>query len=210
MKMISSIICLLVGLLQQSAAFVAVERPTTPFFTRPKTHQQLNVFTASDSTEIENRQQQESGKDLLAVESAAESSFAVQQVLGVSTATAIFSYLILSHSDTSMFQSISPTLQHLVTNAFSQTWEGYQTVLAENPITTKAATSATVYTIGDLVAQKTEGLDELDKGRVLRSMLAGGIGHGPISHFWYELSEAFFNNVVHWTDWWSFLPKVRL
>ena len=41
-------------------------------------------------------------------------------------------------------------------------------------------------------------------------MLAGAIGHGPLSHFWYNLSEDFFNNVAHLTAWWSFLPKIVL
>jgi protein Mpv17 len=84
--------------------------------------------------------------------------------------------------------------------------------MAENPIMTKAATSATVYTIGDILAQKTEGksLRELDRMRTVRSMLAGGIGHGPLSHFWYHLSDGIFTDYLGWTQWWSFIPKVVL
>ena len=213
MKSIASFCFLVAGGLKQSSAFLTVKTPTA-FGTTSKIRQ-LAIFTTSEATQIDSIQQ-DANKDLLlldqtTVESAAESTFRAEKLLGVSTATAILSYLVLSHSDTSIVQSISPTLQHLTTNAVSHTWGAYQSVLAENPITTKACTSATVYSIGDVIAQKAEGLeglDELDKGRVLRSLLAGGIGHGPLSHVWYNLSEEFFNHVVHLTDWWSFLPKI--
>lgn len=89
-------------------------------------------------------------------------------------------------------------------------WRGYTQVLAESPVQTKAITSMTVYSVGDYIAQVTEGKDigSLDRARVLRSGAAGLIGHGPLSHLWYESSEAFFNNVLHLTQWWSFIPKV--
>jgi len=76
--------------------------------------------------------------------------------------------------------------------------------------TIQAVTSATVYTIGDIIAQKTEGLDigKLDRGRILRSALAGLIGHGPMSHVWYHVSEDFFDNILHLHAWWDFVPKV--
>lgn len=91
-------------------------------------------------------------------------------------------------------------------------WADYMNVLNESPIETKAVTSATVYTIGDIIAQQTEGtkMGELDRMRVLRSLLAGFIGHGPMSHFWYNFSENIFENFLHWTAWWSFFPKVVL
>lgn len=91
-------------------------------------------------------------------------------------------------------------------------WADYYQVLTNSPIQTKAATSATVYTIGDIIAQRTEGtsMSELDRPRVIRSMLAGAIGHGPLSHYWYDISESFFNDFLHWTAWWSFFPKVIL
>ena len=89
-------------------------------------------------------------------------------------------------------------------------WTDYYQVLTDSPIQTKAVTSATVYTIGDIIAQRTEGssMGELDRMRTLRSMLAGLIGHGPLSHYWYEFNEGIFNNVLHWTAWWSFFPKI--
>lgn len=65
-------------------------------------------------------------------------------------------------------------------------WNSYISVLGDAPISTKAVTSATVYTIGDLIAQRTEGnsMGEIDRMRVLRSLLAGLLAHGPLSHFW--------------------------
>ena len=89
---------------------------------------------------------------------------------------------------------------------------GYSSILAQAPISTKAVTSATVYTIGDFISQRTEGKDigDLDRGRILRSLLAGLIGHGPLSHVWYDWSEDIFNNVLHLTEWWSFIPKVAI
>jgi protein Mpv17 len=89
-------------------------------------------------------------------------------------------------------------------------WQSYMNVLTDSPIATKAVTSATVYTIGDVIAQTKDGtsIDELDRARTLRSMLAGLIGHGPLSHVWYNVSENLFTNVLHLTAWWSFIPKV--
>ena len=90
-------------------------------------------------------------------------------------------------------------LQEAVTKIPANVWASYSEVLAEAPIQTKAVTSATVYTIGDLISQKTEGvsMDELDKPRVMRSLLAGLLGHGPLSHFWYQFSDNLFQNVLH-------------
>jgi len=91
-------------------------------------------------------------------------------------------------------------------------WASYSSTLSNAPIITKAVTSATVYTIGDLIAQRTEGAEmgEIDRIRTLRSLVAGLIAHGPMSHFWYDISEGLFNNILHWTEWWSFFPKVIL
>mgnify|MGYP005840527853 CR=1 FL=1 len=102
------------------------------------------------------------------------------------------------------------TSEELAARMAIDNWDGYLHVLRSSPIATKAVTSATVYTIGDIMAQRTEGasMGDLDRPRILRSMLAGFIGHGPLSHFWYEISENFFDHVAHLTQWWSFIPKV--
>ena len=89
-------------------------------------------------------------------------------------------------------------------------WAFYNDVLQKYPILTKAATSGTVYGIGDILAQSTEGKEvgELDMGRVMRNLLAGFIAHGPLSHVWYIVSERFFENILHMTAWWSVFPKI--
>lgn len=91
-------------------------------------------------------------------------------------------------------------------------WRSYNDILAMAPLQTKAITSATVYTIGDVVAQSRDGVEigNLDRGRTLRSMLAGLIGHGPESHVWYHVSEDFFDNTLNLHAWWDFLPKVAV
>eukprot|EP00526_Cylindrotheca_closterium_P017127 CAMPEP_0113621948 /NCGR_PEP_ID=MMETSP0017_2-20120614/11233_1 /TAXON_ID=2856 /ORGANISM="Cylindrotheca closterium" /LENGTH=316 /DNA_ID=CAMNT_0000531739 /DNA_START=71 /DNA_END=1021 /DNA_ORIENTATION=+ /assembly_acc=CAM_ASM_000147 len=137
----------------------------------------------------------------------------VQKLLGMAAASAIVGGLVLTHADSAVYQSTVHTLQHAAQAWGSETWQSYQEVLAANPISTKAATSATVYSIGDIIAQKSEGFADdqgLDVVRIARSGLAGGIGHGPLSHFWYNLSEDFFNNILHVTAWWSFLPKIAV
>ena len=90
-------------------------------------------------------------------------------------------------------------------------WQAYQQVLGTHPIITKAMTSATVYTIGDYCAQRMEDSSKaLDLLRMIRSMLAGLIGHGPLSHYWYNFSESCFIDVLRLTAWWSFIPKVAV
>jgi protein Mpv17 len=91
-------------------------------------------------------------------------------------------------------------------------WDRYISVLTNYPIPTKAVTSATVYSIGDILAQRTEGrtIGDLDRLRVLRSLTAGLIGHGPLSHCWYNFSEGLFTDLLQWTAWWAFIPKVVL
>jgi len=89
-------------------------------------------------------------------------------------------------------------------------WRSYTNILNMAPLQTKAVTSATVYAIGDMIAQNKEGkeIGELDRLRVLRSLLAGLIGHGPMCHVWYHVSEDFFENVLQLHAWWDFIPKI--
>jgi protein Mpv17 len=101
-------------------------------------------------------------------------------------------------------------------------WTSYQRVLSSNPVATKSATSAFVYALGDMIAQSSESKNpdeqaeqQLDMLRTFKSLLAGGIGHGPLSHVWYNLSESFFQ---HWhltaaaaataTSWGLVVPKI--
>lgn len=50
----------------------------------------------------------------------------------------------------------------------------------------QAVISGTVYLLGDLIAQSSEGRrpGEWDRTRALRSGLVGAMAHGPLSH-WY-------------------------
>ena len=91
-------------------------------------------------------------------------------------------------------------------------WQSYASTLEMAPIRTKALTSASVYAIGDVLSQGGLGnIGKLDRGRVLRSLIAGFIGHGPMSHVWYYVSEDFFINTVQLQHvWWDFIPKVIL
>lgn len=61
-----------------------------------------------------------------------------------------------------------------------------------------------------LWVQLSEGktMADIDRVRVGRSGLAGLIGHGPMSHYWYEVCEWFFGNVLHVNAWWDFIPKI--
>jgi len=86
--------------------------------------------------------------------------------------------------------------------------EGYSEALEQYPVITKALTSATVYTIGDIIAQRSEGAERIEKMRTVRSLLAGFIGHGPLSHYWYHFCEYIFTGCLGWTAWWVVFPKV--
>lgn len=91
-------------------------------------------------------------------------------------------------------------------------WNSYSAVLASSPVETKAITSATVYTIGDFIAQRTEGIEmgELDRPRLGRSLIAGLIGHGPMSHVWYGVSENLFNFLHLSSGIWGTGAKVAI
>lgn len=102
------------------------------------------------------------------------------------------------------------TTQEMAVRIPIDNWNSYSCVLKNSPVITKAVTSATVYTIGDFIAQRTEGksIGELDRPRITRSMLAGLIGHGPLSHVWYSVSEGVFTNVMHLHGWSGTFVKV--
>eukprot|EP00521_Asterionellopsis_glacialis_P008829 CAMPEP_0195285926 /NCGR_PEP_ID=MMETSP0707-20130614/3581_1 /TAXON_ID=33640 /ORGANISM="Asterionellopsis glacialis, Strain CCMP134" /LENGTH=309 /DNA_ID=CAMNT_0040345499 /DNA_START=662 /DNA_END=1591 /DNA_ORIENTATION=+ len=107
-------------------------------------------------------------------------------------------------------EALKNTATHFIMNG----WDSYSAILDRAPIQTKAVTSATVYAIGDILSQVTttqEGEDnELDIPRVVRSLMAGLIAHGPLSHLYYNLSEEVFTNTLHMTQWWSFVPKIAV
>ena len=130
--------------------------------------------------------------------------------LTIGTLVAITACLVLLDTTPGIWDGTSIT--EMMSHIPADIWQQYSTVLTEHPIATKACTSATVYTIGDIIAQRTTITDsnneELDQRRILRSMIAGLIGHGPMSHFWYNICDGFFANTLHLTAWWAFIPKV--
>lgn len=104
------------------------------------------------------------------------------------------------------------SLEEMALRIAIDNWNSYSVVLASYPIETKAITSATVYTIGDFIAQRTEGTEmgELDRPRLGRSLIAGLIGHGPMSHVWYGVSENLFQFLHLSSDIWGTGAKVAL
>ena len=169
--------------------------------------------------------------------SSSSAAFLFESVIAT-VATAVTVFVLFERydvADASVFNAALVTLGHHVAKLPLQAYQAYEQVLQANPVTTKAVTSATVYTIGDIVAQFTEqqqqqqqeengvqGPEEsssnnnfdIDTGRVVRSLVAGGIGHGPLSHVWYHLSEQFFNFVGLTSSsdvgWWSVIPKIAI
>lgn len=111
--------------------------------------------------------------------------------------------------DVGITQGLTPT--EIAEGILLENWRSYTNILNMAPLQTKAVTSATVYAIGDILAQNKEGNDNIgsiDRWRVFRSLMAGLIGHGPMSHVWYDVSEDFFDNVLNLHAWWDFIPKV--
>lgn len=134
------------------------------------------------------------------------------QVLGTTlvagVGVAVLAYWAASHN---------VALAHQMAHLPDQLWEQYSAVLAAHPVATKAGTSGFVYTVGDVIAQRTEQQQQQqqatlqwDMARTARSATAGFIGHGPLSHCWYNVCDHFFNDILHWTAWWSTLPKIAV
>ena len=80
----------------------------------------------------------------------------------------------------------------------------YTVSLSSSPLSTKSLTSMAVYIIGDIISQFSTGsnLHTVNRTRILKSGAAGGLGHGPLSHVWYGVSEKFFEmwgwNALSW------------
>jgi protein Mpv17 len=103
----------------------------------------------------------------------------------------------------------------LIVFLFRSLFGVYSDVLLRHPVFVKAVTSALAYLMGDMIAQvlkKDKSERRIDSTRMLVSCLAGGLGHGPLSHMWYKFSEAIFTEALHWSqkNWWVVLVKVLL
>lgn len=67
-------------------------------------------------------------------------------------------------------------------------WVAYNELLVSKPILTKALTSLTGFSIGDILAQKFLNKGEpFDKERLLRMALFGFLFHGPTGHYFYGI-----------------------
>lgn len=103
------------------------------------------------------------------------------------------------------------TLHELLTRLPGDNWASYSTFLSAKPILTKAITSGAVYALGDALAQAGEGASaaDVDRARLLRSAACGFCGHGPLSHYWYLLSDRAFA-LLGWGAWYFVPCKILL
>ncbi|GMH85834.1 hypothetical protein TrVE_jg1738 [Triparma verrucosa] len=120
-------------------------------------------------------------------------------VIGLSTCLALY------HVDTSPLRN-EPWAFRLPLSLFKD----YTVSLNAAPLITKSLTSLAVYILGDVISQfsTSANLHTVDRTRILRSGAAGGFGHGPLSHFWYRLSETFFNYMGWNAVRWGVLPMI--
>lgn len=135
---------------------------------------------------ISNALSLDDGLSISTASSTQQRTFSTNTIINTSIlliATLIILYQVLS-IDVGITRGWSP--EEIATRIPLDNWRSYTNVLNMAPIQTKAVTSATVYTIGDMIAQRTEGrgMGEVDRWRVGRSLMAGLIGHGPMSHVW--------------------------
>ena len=82
-------------------------------------------------------------------------------------------------------------------------WNAYLKSLEKNPLSTRAATSATLNVIGDFIAHQLEGKKEHDWQRTIKFGLIfnfeinfiasyGGLVSTPMVYVWYKILDYFF------------------
>jgi protein Mpv17 len=65
-------------------------------------------------------------------------------------------------------------------------WKGYNKMLKDQPLFTKALTSFVGFSAGDFLAQKfIDKAEQVDMKRLLKLALFGFLIHGPTGHFFY-------------------------
>jgi len=130
----------------------------------------------------------------------------VTAVINLSVLLALVTALVVKVLTVDSDISTGWTLYEIITRVGEDNWSGYSSFLAESPVLTKALTSGFVYTVGDVLAQSTEGknLESFDRLRLLRSTACGFCLHGPLSHVWYQIAERIFD-FFQWQAWY-FLP----
>jgi protein Mpv17 len=65
----------------------------------------------------------------------------------------------------------------------------YSTKANTIPLLTKALTSLSLYTLGDILAQLLEQKKSFDKPRIIRLAFYAFLVVGPVSHYWYNFLE---------------------
>lgn len=85
-------------------------------------------------------------------------------------------------------------------------WKGYNKMLKDQPLFTKALTSFVGFSAGDFLAQKfIDKADEVDFKRLLKLAMFGFLIHGPTGHYFY----GFLDGKIPGTDALSVASKVR-
>jgi protein Mpv17 len=112
----------------------------------------------------------------------------------------------------SLAWSLEPSMAEHIVHTTAHLWEHSSVVLADHPMANKAATFATIYTLGDIIAQKkSAGVEsDLDRGRIVRSMLVGLMVHCPMSYVWGHVCDAFFVDTLHVPAGWVYAPRVLI
>lgn len=85
-------------------------------------------------------------------------------------------------------------------------WKGYNKLLKDQPLLTKALTSFVGFSAGDFLAQKfIDKSDAVDIKRLLKLAMFGFLIHGPTGHYFY----GFLDGKIPGTDALSVASKVR-
>lgn len=84
-------------------------------------------------------------------------------------------------------------------------WKGYNKLLKDQPLLTKALTSFVGFSAGDFLAQKfIDKSDVVDMKRLLKLAMFGFLIHGPTGHYFY----GFLDGKIPGTDALSVASKV--
>lgn len=100
------------------------------------------------------------------------------------------------------------TLYEVLRYVPEHNWIAYEKALAAHPVLAKMTISGIVYSIGDWIAQCSEGkpLFDFDLTRMFRSGLTGFTLQGSLSHYYYQFCEDLFPS----HGWWVIPAKVAL
>eukprot|EP00884_Botryococcus_braunii_P021351 jgi/Botrbrau1/78/Bobra.0022s0068.1 len=78
----------------------------------------------------------------------------------------------------STFRALSTSLRTV--------WHGYEGALKNQPVLTQMVTSAGLWALGDVIAQRVEGSKGVNWRRTVSSSAYGAVVIGPVGHLWYS------------------------